>query len=184
MSMAVSEWKLDELRSWAAGEVGDVDWTAIELPPCTNAVRDGANTTTRRARVVRAYYDPEVIIPQLDRERRIADAQTVIVAPDGSILATWQASPEDLAQLRKSPLPRRPPTPRGPTVTRRGPRDQVALLRMLADEGVRVERTSRHVRVHAPAGMVYIPSTPSDSRSVLNSVALLRRYGCTLRHGD
>lgn len=183
MSMAVSERDLDELRSWAAGETDEVDWTAIELPPCTNAVREGANTTVRRARVVRAYYDPEVTVPQLDRERRIADAQTVIVAPDGSILATWQTSPEDLAQLRSTAPVRRPPRQRASTA-RRGPRDRDTLLRMLAAEGIHIERTSRHIRVHAPAGTVYIPSTPSDPRSVLNSVALLRRYGCTLRHSD
>ena len=68
---------------------------------------------------------------------------------------------------------------------RNGPQDHGALLSMLRDEGVHYEVTSRHLRVYAPDGMkVYIPATPSDGRSVLNSTALLRKHGCTLRHNS
>lgn len=181
--MAVSDDDLDELRSWAAGECEVIDWTAVELPPCVATVRAGAHTVARRTRVVRAYYDPEVTHPQLDREVRIAGSQAVVVSPDGSILATWRV-PATEGREQPSPAAERRIQRRADTsrARRRGPRDHEGLLRMLRQEGVRMEYTSKHIRVYAPAGPVYLPSTPSDSRSVSNSVALLRRYGCTLRH--
>ena len=181
--MAVSEKDLAELRSWAAGAVEAVDWTAVELPPCVNRVRRGATTVTRRARVVRAYYEPEVISPQLDREVRIADRQAVVVSPDGTILGTWRVP---LAVVPEQPRPQSARRPErrsdAPRPVRSGPKDQAGLLRMLEREGLRMERTARHIRVLAPEGPVYIPSTPSDPRSVRNSVALLRKFGATLRH--
>jgi hypothetical protein len=181
--MTVSDDDLDELRSWAAGECEEIDWTAVELPPCVNTVRDGASTVARRSRVVRAYYDPKVTHPQLDREVRIADGQAVVVSPDGSILATWRVpSPDSTEQPIVAPARRAEKRADSSRGLRRGPRDQAGLLRMLGQEGVRMERTTKHIRVYAPLGIVYMPSTPSDARSVSNSVALLRRYGCTLRH--
>lgn len=178
--MAVSDDQLNELRAWATGEFAEVDWSAVELPPCVTAVREGASTVARRARVVRAYYDPEVTSPQLDREVRIADGQAVVVAPDGSILATWRVpGPEQPVVPAARPSPRRRSAAAS---SRPGPTDHAGLLRMLDREGVRIERTTRHIRVFAPDGVVYIASTPSDYRSVRNEVALLRRYGCTLRH--
>jgi hypothetical protein len=181
--MAVSDDDLDELRSWAAGECEVIDWTAVELPPCVATVRAGAHTVARRTRVVRAYYDPEVTHPQLDREVRIAGSQAVVVSPDGSILATWRV-PATEGREQPSPAAERRIQRRADTsrARRRGPRDHEGLLRMLRQEGVRMEYTSKHIRVYAPAGPVYLPITPSDGRSVSNSVALLRRYGCTLRH--
>lgn len=179
--MAVSDEHLDELRSWAAGEPEPVDYSAVELPPCVTAVRDGASTVARRTRVVRAYYEPEITSPQLDREVRIADGQAVVVAPDGSILATWRVPTPEQPPVSVA----RPSLRRGPAAASssgRGPADHAGLLRMLACEGVRTERTTRHIRVFAPGGVVYIASTPSDHRAVRNEVALLRRYGCTLRH--
>lgn len=181
--MTVSDDDLDELRSWAAGECEEIDWTAVELPPCVATVRAGAHTVARRTRVVRAYYDPQTTHPQLDREVRIADSQAVVVSPDGSILATWRLPPADSPEQPSLPAERRVQRRADPLrARRRGPRDHEGLLRMLRQEGVHMEHTTKHIRVYAPAGPVYLPSTPSDPRSVANSVALLRRYGCTLRH--
>jgi hypothetical protein len=180
--MAVSDEEIAQLRSWAVGEIEEVDWFEVDLPPCVNTVRDSADTPTRRARVARAYYDPEITEKGAVRGRttRIAAGQAVVVSPDGSILATWQV-PTDSIPTQPSG-PRRRQTQSGRRGVPSGPRDHADLLRMLDEEGIRVERTTRHLRVLAPDGAVFLSGTPSDVRTVRNTVALLRRYGCTLRH--
>jgi hypothetical protein len=176
---------LAELQAWARGEVEAIDWGEICLPPCTDRIRAAADRKARIAAITRAYYDPEMVTPDsdhLDRERRWAAGQVVLVSADGSILATWRYEQGTVAAQyggRTVAPTRRKRRPAQQT----GPQEHGALLRMLRDEGVHVEQTSRHLRVHAPDGVkVYIPSTPSNARGVLNSVALLRKHGCTLRH--
>lgn len=150
------------------------DWAAIALPPCVNAVREGADTPLRRARVTRAYYAPQSSTDHKhDRTLRYAAGQVVVVAPDGSVLATWQARDQLLM----------PETAVGPElVSAPGPVDFDELVTVLRAEGVRVEYTTRHLRVLAPAGPVYLPALSAQPRTVRHSVALLRWFGCTLRH--
>ena len=150
------------------------DWAAIVLPPCVNAVREGADTPLRRARVTRAYYAPQSITDHKhDRTLRYAAGQVVVVAPDGSVLATWQAR-DQLLVLEPVALPELTLVP--------GPADLDELVAALRAEGVRVEHTARHLRVLAPAGPVYLPALSAQPRTVRHSVALLRWFGCTLRH--
>lgn len=175
------------LQAWARGEAEDIDWGEICLPPCTDRIRAAASRKVRVAAITRAYYDPEMVTPDsdhLDRERRWAAGQVVLVSADGSILATWRYEQGTVpAQYngRTAAPTRRKRRPAQQT----GPQDHDALLRMLREEGVHYEQTSRHLRVHAPDGAkVYISSTPSSARGVLNSIALLRKHGCTLRHNS
>jgi predicted RNA binding protein YcfA (HicA-like mRNA interferase family) len=54
------------------------------------------------------------------------------------------------------------------------------IIAALEDQGWRVERTNKgHWRCYAPdaEGIVHLPGTPSDHRSLANAVAKLRRYG-------
>ena len=51
-------------------------------------------------------------------------------------------------------------------------------LRRLADDegGWSIERTRRHIRMNHPqGGTVYVASSPSDRRAIMNVRALLRR---------
>jgi hypothetical protein len=60
-------------------------------------------------------------------------------------------------------------------------RDIQQLIERLEKAGYEVGRTrSDHVKVFAPNGVVYGPSTPSDTRAVKNFTAQLRRYGCKI----
>lgn len=58
------------------------------------------------------------------------------------------------------------------------PKEMRALLRAAEDAGWKVELKRKHYRLQSPEGeIVFLPSTPSDRRSVLNSRAQLRRAG-------
>lgn len=156
-------------------DTSEIDWALVPLPPCTQAVREGADTGRRRAAVTRAYYAPELRGPDAEnpeRERRITGGQTVLVAPDGSILATWRSAGRKEAARRRTPAA----FPPGPTA-------QGELLAALSAEGVEWRSVRRHVQVHTPrGGPVYISLAPADEHEVSNTVALLRQHGCTLRH--
>lgn len=172
---------LPGLRAWAAGS-DEIDWGLLPLPPCVNAVLNAAGTATRRARVNVAYYEPEAVLTLsrdgAGRQRRITAGQVVLVAPDGSILATWRD--EALTPPPVVPEPRDNPSRRrgGP-----GPRDRDSLLAMLAAEGVRVEETVYHLRVFTPSRVrVYLTNGAVSERVLRCEVSLLRRHGCSLRH--
>jgi hypothetical protein len=64
---------------------------------------------------------------------------------------------------------------------RSAPRDVKALLRRLDD--LEIEYTlsgAGHYKVFAPGGVVFMPSTPSEYRSIRNTAAQLRRHGCQI----
>ena len=60
-------------------------------------------------------------------------------------------------------------------------RDVRQLVAALREQGWRVELTKNgHYRAYPPAGAgspVFLPGTPSDHRSLANTIALLRRRG-------
>lgn len=59
--------------------------------------------------------------------------------------------------------------------------DHKSLMRRLNDMGVKVEFSGGgHMKVHCPKHYVIMPATPSDGRSVRNSVSELRRAGLDL----
>jgi hypothetical protein len=58
------------------------------------------------------------------------------------------------------------------------------LLRFFRETGVRYEkRHGGHICVYTPNGPVFIPSTPSDRRSLKNAVSILRRHGIPIPRG-
>ena len=62
------------------------------------------------------------------------------------------------------------------------PKDIKNLIRALESQGWRVEKTrSGHYMAYSPNGkdIVTIPGTPSDHRSMRNTLAALRRAGFT-----
>ena len=57
-------------------------------------------------------------------------------------------------------------------------RDIDDLVRWLREHGYRIEKTGKgHYKVFAPNRVVIMPSSPSDWRSVKNTVSDLRRAG-------
>lgn len=57
------------------------------------------------------------------------------------------------------------------------PQNTKDLLRLLQSQGIRVTGKWKHYKAYCPGGVVTFSKTPSDPRSLLNSIALLRRYG-------
>lgn len=110
----------------------------------------------------------------------------MVVADDGTVLATWPLPEEVPTQRSAAPVPvRRAKRPSGVRQSARGPRDHDGLLAMLAAEGYPAVLTpGGHLKVGLPGGPVFLASTPSDTRGVRNAAALLRRYGATLRHNS
>jgi predicted RNA binding protein YcfA (HicA-like mRNA interferase family) len=57
------------------------------------------------------------------------------------------------------------------------------IVKQLEAQGWRIEQGSRHLKAFPPdksQGMVVIPGTPSDHRSIRNLIAELRRKGADL----
>lgn len=62
-----------------------------------------------------------------------------------------------------------------------GRREMQALCRRLQVAGYEVRTTGGgHLRVDTPKGPCFLPSTPSDRRSLLNAERLLARMGAEL----
>lgn len=60
-------------------------------------------------------------------------------------------------------------------------RDIKTLVKTLERRGITVATQNGHYKVMTPNGMVVLPKTPSDTRSVPNAIALLRRHGVDVR---
>jgi hypothetical protein len=67
-------------------------------------------------------------------------------------------------------------------LSKSGGKEVKYLLSRVARQGGQVEhRKAGHIKVtHPSGGIVFLPSTPSDRRSMLNTRAQLRRAGFTL----
>lgn len=149
------------------------------VPPITDAVADRITTKEFYDDVVKAYYEPEITMPQGDgRTRRVAGNAQVIVGADKTII--WVAEtertdgPSELLQDRKRAMPKA----RGGRGGSRGPSDWSDLMRRLRRSGCSVERTSNHIRVVSQDGVTtFLPSTASDHRALANAVAQLRKDG-------
>ena len=69
----------------------------------------------------------------------------------------------------------------GPARPRSSNKDLDTMLRSVASQGARLERTaSGHIRVITSSGSIIVPSTPSDSRGIKNARADMRRIGINL----
>lgn len=130
-------------------------------------------------RVARAAQEPEHTSPAAygDLVSRWRDGLCVLVVPD---------DPTHVVAVAKMPTPPRGPSRSGPRnrpksggAGRRMPGNQRQFLSLLHEHGFETELTGTdHVRVSHPGVPGFwevVPSTPSDSRSLKNSIAAIRR---------
>lgn len=94
MDTSITDNDLDALRARFQGETGEeIDWALVALPPCPPTIlRAAAEVPGCHAEIVRSYYNPELVTPdplgEPGREVRRAGRQCVVVADDGTVLAT------------------------------------------------------------------------------------------------
>lgn len=161
-----------------------VDWARVTLPPCLPAVIDRIEASARHAdrrhaELVRAYYAAQVTRADGDRAlgrvRRVAAGQIVVVAGDGTVLATWRDRPDTYGTACVTDRE----AGRGFRL-RNAPETYDALMTLLEREGTPVSRHrwGDHRRVHTPHGRhVFVPAQQVPGDDVAADAELLHRFG-------
>lgn len=158
---------------------------AAAAPPPFPPVRDEV-PADRRDAVAAAYYEPGTRYewrPGFEA-RQIECCRVIVHVATGIVTEVHEM------RVTRPPV-KAPPTNVAKSVRRgkrggagrRGPADYRALFAMLKAEGCKVSlaQGSQHYRIDLPDGThLQISATPSDSRTLPNEVARLRRRGLKL----
>lgn len=166
------------IRTPALDEAADYD-----VPPMLPSVASRVQDRDHLAEITLAYYRPDITTRTGDdRVRQIRGGVSLIVAdrPGGPILHAGRRDRAPLAPQPAAP-PRGIPRAKGGRGGRHAPRTVADLLNALRQLGLEVRPGGGgHWQTHTSAGWYTIPCTPSDSRSIPNAVAALRRRGVKL----
>lgn len=159
------------------------------LPPIIDRARDDIRDVAHLQDVAKAYWKPEVVRPGnpdektgAERELRVYGEVEIVVAhdegEDAKIIAIFghqRGVGEPTILTAKKP--------KGPRVAgrgrgRTGPVDQKGLLAELEKQGVKLRKTgSGHIVAERDGATYTLGSTPSDYRSVKNTVAGMKKAG-------
>lgn len=136
--------------------------------------------------VARAARDPEAAWPGLNGVSEVRlRGEIAAIVPDDAFeviaIATRRKALEERSQPRHGAVKRG-----SSTMGRRHPTSVADLLAAVHEAGFTVARDSRHLIIRHPdlPGQVTAAATPSDPRSIPNTVMQVRRtFGIDLRHG-
>jgi hypothetical protein len=157
------------------------------IPTALSRIRDAEHAQA----LARAFHDPTFTMQQADgRQRRYHDGLFVVVSPDnGAVIFIGDADhPREIraveaAERAAGPRTRGQPRAKGGRGGTRRPTSYDEVLTRLAELGFTYSLSGGgHYKVLSPRGEVMppIPATPSDWRSVANTVADYRRRGVDL----
>ena len=134
--------------------------------------------------VQNAYYRPQTVatLPDGNHKRHHYNGTMIVVAGDGTILrvSSHDQSNDDPESLVERHRPKRRTSGGGGNRT---PTSMDEVIRNCRQQGCEVRDTGgKHLKVIAPNGDVHsLPRTPSDWRSIANTVSEMRASGVDLR---